>query len=61
MHEVLAAAGEPGAAEWLARAHAALMSPAHRIGDATLRERYLAQHVDSRAVMQAWRGAKGLP
>ena len=57
MHEVLAAAGEAAAADWLARAHAALMSQADLIGDAALRERYLAQHVDAKAVMDAWRGA----
>jgi hypothetical protein len=35
------------------------MAQAARIGDAALRERYLARHVDVRAVMQAWRGSGG--
>ncbi len=53
-HQVLACAGDPHATQWLARAHAALMTEADAISDASLRKGYLHNVPFHREVVVAW-------
>ena len=58
VHQALARAGDPRAAEWLARAHTALMAQADAIsqhhGHATLRHGYLQNIPHHREIVAAW-------
>ena len=58
-HQVLARAGDPRAADWLARAHTALMAQAEAIPDAALRQGLLQNIPHHREIVAAWaqRGA----
>ena len=60
-HQALARAGDPRAADWLARAHAALMSQAdalsHNISDTTLRQGFLHNTPHQREIVVAWAAA----
>ena len=53
-HQVLAAAGDARAAEWLQMAHSKLQAQAAAITDATLREGFLANIPDHREIVAAW-------
>ena len=53
-HLVLSAAGDPRAGAWLQRAHAELLATAANISDATLREGFLNNVPDHRAILSAW-------
>lgn len=53
-HLVLSAAGDSRAAAWLQRAHAELLATAANISDATLREGFLNNVPDHRAILSAW-------
>jgi tetratricopeptide (TPR) repeat protein len=57
-HQALARAGDPRAAEWLARAHGALMAQADAISrsttDATLRQGFLQNIPHHREIVAAW-------
>jgi ATP/maltotriose-dependent transcriptional regulator MalT len=55
-HQVLAAAGEPKAADFLRRAHALVTARAAPLGDAE-RATFLANVPSHRAIVDAWRGA----
>jgi predicted ATPase/class 3 adenylate cyclase len=57
--EVLHTAGDPRAAAWLERAHAALLQQAAAIGDAALREAFLRDIPHHRAIVAAARGGAG--
>jgi hypothetical protein len=59
-HRVLASAGEPSAAEWLARAHEALQAQAATIGDAALRQCFLCNIPAHREIVAAWDAARAL-
>ncbi len=58
-HRVLAQAGDPRAADLLARAHDALQRRAATIGDAALRESFLTNVPLHRSILQAFREALG--
>ncbi len=53
-HRVLSAAADPRAAAWLQRAHAELLATAASISDASLREGFLNNSPDHRAILSAW-------
>ncbi len=57
-HQALACAGDPRSAEWLARAHSALMAQADAISrsttDATLRQGFLQNIPHHREIVAAW-------
>ena len=53
-HRVLASAGDPRAAEWLARAHEALQAQAATIADAALRQGFLCNIPVHREIVAAW-------
>ena len=53
-HRVLSSAGDPRALAWLARAHDELMSMAVTISDEPLREGFLNNIPDHRAILAAW-------
>ena len=53
-HLALAAAEDPRAAEWLDRAHGALMAQAGAISDATLRQSFLQNIPHHRELVAAW-------
>ena len=57
-HQALARAGDPRAADWLARAHGALMAQADAISrsttDATLRQGFLQNIPHHREIVAAW-------
>ena len=53
-HQVLAAAGDPRAAEWLQRAHDNLQAMAERISDAALRQGFLTNIPYHREIVAAW-------
>jgi hypothetical protein len=57
-HQALARAGDPRAADWLARAHSALMAQADAISrsttDATLRQGFLQNIPHHREIVAAW-------
>jgi hypothetical protein len=57
-HQALARAGDPRAADWLARAHGALMAQADTISrsttDATLRQGFLQNIPHHREIVAAW-------
>ena len=53
-HQALARAGDLRAAEWLARAHTALMAKADSITDAALRQAYLHNFPHHREIVAAW-------
>jgi tetratricopeptide (TPR) repeat protein len=57
-HRVLAQAGDPRAAELLASAHAELQSRLATIGDAALRESFVASVPHHRAIVDAWAAAR---
>ncbi len=59
-HQALARAGDPRAADWLTRAHAALMNAAATITDATLRQGFLQNVPYHREILAAW-AREGLP
>ncbi len=54
-YQVLVAAGDSRAAEWLERAHTNLMSTADTISDAALREEFLANIPHNREISAAWK------
>ena len=60
VHQALALAGDPRAAEWLARAHTALMAQADAISqhstDPALRHGFLNHIPHNRAIVAAWAG-----
>ena len=60
VHQALALAGDPRAAEWLARAHTALMAQADAISqhgtDPALRHGFLNHIPHHRAIVAAWAG-----
>ena len=60
-YQTLARAGDPRAAEWLERAHSALMAQADKITDATLRHMFLHNVPHNREIEAAWarRGTEG--
>jgi tetratricopeptide (TPR) repeat protein len=53
-HLVLSSAGDPRADTWLRRAHGGLMELAANISDESLREGYLNNIPDHRAILAAW-------
>ena len=53
-HQALARAGDPRAADWLARAHTALTDAAATITDAALRECFLRNVPYHREILAAW-------
>ncbi|MES2990324.1 MAG: hypothetical protein V4844_02800 [Pseudomonadota bacterium] len=53
-HQVLARARDPRAAEWLVRAHTALMTRADAISDAELRKGFLHNIPFHREIVAAW-------
>ena len=53
-HQALARAGDPRAADWLARAHAALMAQADALGDSALRPGFVQNIATHRAIVAAW-------
>ena len=53
-HRVLASAGDPRAAEWLARAHEALQAQAATIADAELRQGFICNIPVHREIAAAW-------
>jgi hypothetical protein len=53
-HQALARAGDPRAANWLARAHRALMAQAESLTDTTLRQGFLHNIPHHRAIVAAW-------
>jgi len=53
-HQVLSDRGDPRAAEWLARAHAALQAQAATITDAALRHGFLCNIPVHREIVAAW-------
>ena len=53
-HQALASAGDPRAADWLARAHSALMAQADAITDAGLRKGFLHNIPFHREIVAAW-------
>ena len=58
-HRVLARAGDPRAAEWLARAHAALQARAATIADAELRQGFICNIPVHREIAAAWATRNG--
>jgi len=52
-HLVLARAGDPRADAWLKRAHGQLQATAANIADAALREGFLGNNPDHRAILAA--------
>ncbi len=58
-HRVLARAGDPRAAEWLARAHAALQARAATIADAELRQGFICNIPVHREIAAAWAARNG--
>ncbi len=53
-YQALAHAGDPRAADWLSRAHTALMAQAAAISDATLRQGFLRNIPHHREIVAAW-------
>ena len=53
-YQTLARASDPSAADWLSRAHTALMSQADAVTDATLRHGFLHHIPHHRDIMAAW-------
>ena len=53
-HQALARAGDPRAADWLTRAHGALIAQADSLTDATLRQGFLHNIPHHRAILAAW-------
>ena len=53
-HQVLVRASDPSAFEWLARAHAALMTQADAITDSALRQGFLQNIPHHREIVAAW-------
>lgn len=53
-HLVLSSAGDPRADTWLRRAHAGLLTMAAAISDGSLREGYLNNIPDHRAILASW-------
>lgn len=53
-YQALASAGDPRAADWLARAHTALMAQADALTDATLRQGFLQNVPFNREIVAAW-------
>ncbi len=53
-HLVLSSAGDPRAEAWLRRAHGELLSTAATISDESLREGFLNNSPDHRAILAAW-------
>lgn len=53
-HQVLAAAGDPRAAQWLQTAHERLQAQAAAIADASLRRCFLSHIPDHREIVAAW-------
>ncbi len=58
-HLVLARAMDPRAEAWLQRAHGQLLATAAKISDEALREGFLANIPDHRAILAAWAAAAG--
>lgn len=58
VHRVLASADDARAISWLQRAHGQLMVTAASIADPTLREAFLNNIPDHRAILAAWRVAQ---
>jgi tetratricopeptide (TPR) repeat protein len=59
-HLVLARALDPRADAWLQRAHGQLLSTAAKISDEALREGFLANIPDHRAILAAWAATRPL-
>jgi hypothetical protein len=53
-HQTLARIGDPHAADWLGRAHTALLAQADAINDAALRQGFLKNIPHHREIMAAW-------
>jgi tetratricopeptide (TPR) repeat protein len=53
-HQVLTRSGDSRAADWLARAHTALITQADAIGDGTLRRGFLHNIPHHRSIVTAW-------
>ena len=53
-HQTLARAGDPRAADWLARSHAALVAQADTISDAARRQGFLHHIPHHRDIVAAW-------
>ncbi len=53
-HQALASVGDPRAADWLARAHRALMAQAQAIADPALRQGFLQNVPHHREIVAAW-------
>jgi hypothetical protein len=53
-HRTLSNAGDPRALAWLQRAHAELLEVAATISDAALRDGFLNNIPDHRAILAAW-------
>ena len=60
-HQVLARAGDPRAAAMLARAHTVLQTVAATIADPPLRQSYLANIPEHRAIIKAWAAQREVP
>jgi tetratricopeptide (TPR) repeat protein len=60
-HQALARAGDPRAADWLLRAHAALMAEADALGDSALRLGFLHDIPHHRQIVAAWAARAAVP
>jgi len=60
-HQVLVAAGDARAGRWLDAAHEAIQTAALQISDPAVREHFLQDAVEARAIEPAWRVWQGTP